>query len=59
MEARKWTPLGCSIAQAIAYSRRLSPHCGSVVAPCHVAKQHVVCLEVARALTTTPTCHGI
>jgi hypothetical protein len=35
----------------------LSPHCGCVVALSHVEK-HFVCLEVAGASTTTPTCHG-
>jgi hypothetical protein len=52
-QARQWTPLGRCIAQAIAYSRILSPYCGCVVAFCHVGKQHTVCLEVAGALTTT------
>jgi hypothetical protein len=32
VKARNWTTLGRSIAQANAYSRILSPHCGCVVA---------------------------
>jgi hypothetical protein len=56
-EARKWTPLGRSIAQATAYSRMLSSHCGCVVALRHVEKRYLVCLEVAGALTATATYH--
>jgi hypothetical protein len=58
IETRKWTPLSQSIAQANAYSRMLLPHCRYVVAFCHAEKQHLVCLEAAGALTTSPTCHG-
>jgi hypothetical protein len=36
----------------------LTPHCGYVAALCHVEEQHLIYLEVAGALTTTPTCHG-
>jgi hypothetical protein len=57
MEARQCTLLGCSIIQATTYSRMFSPHCGSVVVLYHV-KKHLVFLEVAEALTTTPTCHN-
>jgi hypothetical protein len=42
----KWTSIGGSIAQAIAYSGMLS----------HVEK-HLVCLAVAGALTTALTCY--
>jgi len=58
VEARKWTSLSQSITQATAHSIMLSPHYGCVVALHHVEKQHLVCLEVARALNTTPTCHS-
>jgi hypothetical protein len=57
MDARKWTPNGQSIAQATAYSRMLSPHCGCVVVLLH-AEEHLVCLEVAGALTTTLKRHS-
>jgi hypothetical protein len=60
VEARKWSPplLSRSTVQATAYSRMLSPHCRCVVAPRNVEEHHFVCLEVAGALTTIPTCHG-
>jgi hypothetical protein len=47
------TPRGF-IAQATAYSRMLSPDCNGVVALYQV-EIYLVCLEVAGALTTTPT----
>jgi hypothetical protein len=48
-----------SIAQTTAYSRMLLPHyCECVVTLRHVEK-HLVCLEVAGALTTTSTCRRI
>jgi hypothetical protein len=53
-EARKWAPVGRSIVQTTACSRMLSPHCGCMVALRHFEK-HLVCLEVAGALTMAPT----
>jgi hypothetical protein len=50
--------VGRPIAQATAYSRMLSPHCGFVVALRHVEKQYLVCLGVAEAFTINVTCHG-
>jgi hypothetical protein len=40
-EARMWSPVGQSIAEATAYSRVL-PHCGCVVVVCRVEQQHLV-----------------
>jgi hypothetical protein len=57
VEARKWMAPSQSITQAAAYSRMLSSHCGCMVALHHVEEQHLVCLKVAEALNTTPTCH--
>jgi hypothetical protein len=37
----------------------LSPRCGCAVALRQVEKQHLVCIEVAGILPTTPNCHCI
>ena len=45
VEARKWIPFSKSTHTA-GCLRMVSPHCGYVVAPCHVGTEYLICPEV-------------